>query len=97
MAICVLCEEKELAPRSQLTTCSNCRGSMGLWGRRTAAEVLNRRRKLHIYDLRMENVVLHPSNVTKAKPVIKNFVSASALKKQVKAELRNGNGNRKQA
>lgn len=95
MAICVLCEEKELKPRSQLSTCSNCRASMGIWGRRGAAEVLNRRRKLHIYDLRMENVVLHPGNI-RANPVVKPFVSAGALRKQVKTELRTGNGNRKQ-
>lgn len=99
MAICVLCEENELAPRSKLPTCSNCRASMGLWARRPAAEVLNRRRKLHIYDLRMENVVLHPDprKVRRMAPVIKRFMSASALTKKMKQDLKNGNGNGKQA
>lgn len=89
MAICVLCEEKELAPRTRLTTCSNCRASMGVWQRRPAIEVLNRRRKLHIYDLRMENVVLHPGNI-RAQPLIKPFVSATALKRQAREHRRNG-------
>jgi hypothetical protein len=84
MALCKLCEDKELSPRSKLDTCSNCRASMGVWSRRTAAEVLNRRRKLHIYDMRMELVVLHPGNL-KAKPIPKPFLSATALKKQVKS------------
>jgi hypothetical protein len=83
MAICILCEENELAPRSRLTTCSNCRSSMGLWGRRPAAEVLLRRRKLHIYDLRMENVVLHPRNI-RIEPVVRPFVSSAELKRQAK-------------
>jgi hypothetical protein len=89
MAICVLCDENELKPHSKLTTCTNCRASMGTWQRRTQAEILNRRRKLHIYDLRMENVILHPGNI-RAQPVIKPFVSANQVKKQARELRRNG-------
>lgn len=85
MAICILCEENELSPRSKLTTCSNCRASMGIWGRRPTIEVLNRRRKLHIYDMRMENVVINPGNI-RAVPLIRKFVTASQLKKQAREE-----------
>ncbi len=94
MAICVLCEEYECLPNSKLSTCSNCRGSMGTWQRRPQAEILNRRHKLHIYDLRMENVILHPDHVTKATPIIKPFISANQIKKRAREERRNGNGHR---
>lgn len=86
MAICVLCEDKELSPHSRLTTCTNCRSSMGTWERRTTAEVVNRRRRLHIYDMRMENVILHGRDVRRAAPLIKPFVSATALKRQAREE-----------
>ncbi len=93
MAICVLCEENELAPKSQLTTCSNCRSSFGRWSKRSNAEILNRRRKLHIYDMRMEVVAREPGNL-RAVPVPKPFVSATELRKvarkQLKGAKRNG-------
>jgi hypothetical protein len=57
MPICIICEEQELKPRSQLPTCTLCRASMGVWARRRPAQVLERRRKLHIYDTRMEHVI----------------------------------------
>lgn len=95
MAICVLCEEYECLPNSKLPTCSNCRSSMGTWQRRPQAEILNRRRKLHIYDVRMETIILNPRNVTKATPVIKPFISATQIRKQAReANKRNGNGHR---
>ena len=89
MAVCVICEEEELSPRSKLKVGKNCRASMGVWGRRPTAEVLNRRRKLHIYDMRMENVVLNPRNL-KAEPVVKKFETAAQVKKRVKLERKNG-------
>lgn len=89
MAICVLCEEVELSPRSKLTTCRNCRSSIGVWGRRPMIEVLNRRRKLHIYDMRMETVVINPGNI-RAVPIIKPFVSATELKRRAREERKNG-------
>jgi hypothetical protein len=91
MAICILCEEHELSPRAQLKTCRTCRSSMGMWGRRPAADVLRRRQKLHIYDVRMEMVVLNPKNVTKAEPIVKPFESA----RDVKRRLAQRNGVRK--
>lgn len=54
--ICVICEERELRPNSVLLDCSVCRGSMGFWHKRGAAALLERRRKLHIYDTRMQHV-----------------------------------------
>jgi hypothetical protein len=91
MAICILCEENELAPRSILLTCRNCRASMGAWGRRPAAEVLNRRRRLHIWDLRMENVVLNPRNI-RAVPVVKPFVPAKEVKLRAAKQLQKNGG-----
>jgi hypothetical protein len=82
LAICKLCEEVELSKKSRLETCKNCRASMGVWSRRPAAEVLRRRQRLHVYDMRMEMVVLHPRNVTKQPAMVKPFVSAAQLKKQ---------------
>ncbi len=87
MAICVLCEENELAPKSRLTTCSNCRGSFGRWAKRSNAEIMNRRRKLHIYDMRMEVVAREPGNI-RAVPVPKPFVSATQLRKEAKQVLK---------
>jgi hypothetical protein len=83
MAICIICEEQELSPRSKLLTCKNCRQSMGEWGRRPPIEVLNRRRKLHIYDVRMENVVLNPGKL-KVAPVVKPFRSNTAVKRELR-------------
>ena len=89
MAICVLCEENELAPNSRLTTCSNCRGSFGRWAKRSNAEIMNRRRKLHIYDMRMEVVAREPGNL-RAVPVVKPFISATQLRKQAREVKKNG-------
>jgi hypothetical protein len=89
MAICVLCEENELAPRSQLKTCSGCRSSFGRWAKRSNAEIMNRRRKLHIYDMRMEVVAREPGNL-RAVPIVKPFVSATQLRKQAKEIKKNG-------
>lgn len=89
MAICVLCEENELSPKSQLKTCSNCRSSFGRWARRSNAEIMNRRRKLHIYDMRMEVVAREPGNL-RAEPLPKPFISATQLRKQAREAKRNG-------
>lgn len=90
MAICVLCEENELAPKSLLSTCSGCRSSFGRWAKRSNAEIMNRRRKLHIYDMRMEVVAREPGNL-RAVPVPKPFISATTLRKQAKEIKKNGN------
>lgn len=92
MAICALCEDKELSPHSKLTTCPNCRASMGAWERRPQIEVVNRRRKLHIYDMRMENVIVHAGNVRRSMPIVKPFVSATALRRQARDERKQKNG-----
>ena len=91
MVICPLCEETELSKNAKLPTCRNCRGSIGSWARRSAAEILNRRRKLHIYDLRMETLVAHPAAPTKAAPVLKPFVSTAKLRKEIR-QRKGGNG-----
>lgn len=83
MAVCTICEEQELSPNSRLVTCKNCRASMGVWGRRPPIEVLNRRRKLHIYDTRMENVVLNPGRL-KIVPVVKPFRSNTVVKRELR-------------
>lgn len=50
----------ELAPRSQLKQCSNCRASMGMWRRRGTAAILQRRSRLKKYDSRMSYVQVLP-------------------------------------
>lgn len=59
MAKCIIenCN-KELLPHARLPLCSLCRSSIGRWQKRRPAEVLERRRKLHLYDARMEEVVV---------------------------------------
>jgi len=42
---------------SKLPICPLCRRNIGSWLRRRPAEVLERRRKLHMYDHRMQKVV----------------------------------------
>lgn len=86
MAVCVLCEENELKPKSRLKTCSLCRSSFGRWARRSNAEIMNRRRKLHIYDMRMEVVAREPGNI-RAVPIPKPFVSATQLRKDAKQQV----------
>lgn len=49
--------ENLLAPHAKLAFCYLCRGSIGRWVKRRPADVLERRRKLHLYDHRMEEVV----------------------------------------
>jgi hypothetical protein len=47
----------ELTAHARLDFCVNCRGSIGRWSKRRPAEVLERRRKLHLYDNRMSELV----------------------------------------
>lgn len=63
MAICILCEERVLAKRSKLKTCSACRQNLAGWGRRPAAEILNYQRQLKIREARMELVIEHPGMI----------------------------------
>jgi hypothetical protein len=49
--------DNELKPGSRLDTCSLCRASINRWAKRRPAEVIERRRKLHMYDHRMSEVV----------------------------------------
>jgi hypothetical protein len=49
--------ENPLSPRSKLTICETCRSGMGTWLKRRPAEVIERRRKLHMYDSRMDQLV----------------------------------------
>lgn len=65
---------------------------MGLWSRRPQVEILNRRRKLHIYDVRMENVIVSGERVRRAPPIVKPFQSASQVKRQVKELKKQLNG-----
>lgn len=46
-----------LTVHARLDFCSNCRSSIGRWTKRRPAEVLERRRKLHLYDNRMSELV----------------------------------------
>lgn len=48
--------ENPLSPRSKLPICALCRGSMGSWQKRKPAEIKERRRRLHLYDSRMEQL-----------------------------------------
>jgi hypothetical protein len=58
VAKCAIPEcENNTPPRSKLPVCPTCRGNIGSWKRRRPAEVLERRRKLHMYDNRMDIVV----------------------------------------
>jgi len=47
----------DLKPGTKLPFCVNCRSSLGRWSKRRPAEVLERRRKLHLYDNRMSELV----------------------------------------
>lgn len=49
------CDE-ELKPGSKLEHCQNCRASMGMWRRRGARAILERRSRLKKYDSRMEAI-----------------------------------------
>ena len=58
--LCNICEENPLSPRSRLPTCPNCRASINRWAKRKLSAVIERRRKLHIYDTRMSTLVDKP-------------------------------------
>ena len=53
----------ELSPRSTLDICALCRCTVYRWKKRRPAEVLERRRKLTMYQSRMDNV--NPNGVKK--------------------------------
>lgn len=53
----------ELSPRSSLTECPNCRASLVSWLKRRPAEILDRRRKLTMYEGRMRSIC--PGDVEK--------------------------------
>jgi hypothetical protein len=67
---------------------------MGLWVKRPQVEILNRRRKLHIYDLRMENVIVSGEKVRREVPIVKPFLSARDIKRNAKEVKRNGSASR---
>lgn len=54
--ICPICDEA-LTEHARLALCKNCRASICVWSRRTPRQVLERRKKLHIYDTRMADLV----------------------------------------
>lgn len=49
--------DNPISPRSHFTACPLCRASMGTWLKRRAAEIVERRRKLQMYDSRMSELV----------------------------------------
>lgn len=49
--------KRELKPNSRFGTCQVCRSSQHRWAKRRPAEILNYRRKLHVYDLRISSLV----------------------------------------
>jgi hypothetical protein len=66
MAKCAIPEcDGETRPKSKLTMCSLCQGNLNRWLKRSVVEVLERRRKLHMYDHRMGKVenIMRPTKV----------------------------------
>lgn len=55
------CENKNceytLPESSAQVKCVNCRSAISRWGRRRPAEVLERRRKLRLYDTRLDDIL----------------------------------------
>lgn len=49
--------ENTLSEHTRMRLCVNCRASIGRWEHRRTAEILERRRKLHLYDNRVKVVV----------------------------------------
>lgn len=77
--ICIIegCENV-ITDRAKYKTCSLCRASMYRWMKRSPSHVLERRRKLNMYDARMRMITGEEKpNYDKATKV----VSRTALKK----------------
>lgn len=49
--------ENTLTEHTRMKLCVNCRASIGRWENRRTAEILERRRKLHLYDHRVGIVI----------------------------------------
>jgi hypothetical protein len=62
--ICIITScANEISPRSTLDICPLCRQTLYRWRQRRPAEILERRRKLTMYQSRMDNV--NPNGVKK--------------------------------
>lgn len=46
-----------IGPLSRLDVCSTCRSSFYYWGKRSPAQMINRREKLKLYDERLQNML----------------------------------------
>lgn len=84
MAICPLCDEYEIPKGSRLPTCVNCRAHKYRWSRRSAAEILAWRRRLHISETRIDMIAVDPKYREALPMRPEPFLTNSQLKRQKK-------------